>query len=130
MKRSVVKLDFVNHTECSCIDRNTDVMPRTEEMILGPRNKLHDNQWEIGYQSFLAESRARLEKNAAAAAAAFATQHENQMNARQVPKEAHFRNSTMQKTHLPLHPLGRIAVTNQIQHRHQTRNQIQSDAIK
>jgi hypothetical protein len=41
-------LDFDNHTQCGCIDRNSDLMPRTEEVILGPRNRYYGNQWTFG----------------------------------------------------------------------------------
>ena len=36
-KRSTVKLSFENHTRCECVGRNSDLMPRTEEVIHGPR---------------------------------------------------------------------------------------------
>jgi len=36
-KRSTVKLSFENHTRCECVGRNSDLMPRTEEVIRGPR---------------------------------------------------------------------------------------------
>lgn len=36
-KRIAVKLSFENHTRCECVGRNSDLMPRTEEVIQGPR---------------------------------------------------------------------------------------------
>lgn len=37
-EKLVVKLDFDNHTSCQCRQRNADLMPRTQEVVDGPKH--------------------------------------------------------------------------------------------